>query len=72
MTGVVKEVKGTKLTHCLITSTNEDFFAHRSDFQDRSKMVEGTEVEFRVKLSWHGRFRAATDVVAIQQQGVGR
>jgi hypothetical protein len=69
MTGVVKEVKGVKLTHCrILATTNEVFFAHRSDFADRSAMSMGTEVQFEIKKSWHGRFRAATDVVAIQEQ----
>ena len=66
MTGKVLEIKGLKQTHCVIrATTGEDFFAHRSDFLRQSLMQEGVEVEFRVKLAKTGRFRAATDVVAI-------
>lgn len=67
MTGIVQQVKGVKRTHCLIHTTTEDFFAHLSDFLNPAAMAEGVEVEFRIKLTWHGWRRAATDVVELRK-----
>lgn len=68
MTGIVQQVKGVKRTHCLIHTPTEDFFAHRSDFLDPPAMVEGAEVEFEIKLTWHGWKRAAANVMVLHRK----
>lgn len=68
MTGTVISILGKHETFCFIKdSTGTDYFAHRSDFVDPTKMQVGNLVEFRVKLATTGKRPAATDVVLIQK-----
>ncbi len=68
MTGTVTSIRGTQKSYCRITdASGTEYFAHQKDFVDPAAMIEGNEVEFRVKLAQSGPRPNATDVIAIKR-----
>lgn len=69
MTGTVTSIRGKQQSYCRITgSTGTVYFAHRSDFEDPSAMLVGTEVEFTVRKTSNGPLPNATDITALYRQ----
>lgn len=69
MTGTVDSLAGEHNSYCFIAGDDAvRYYAHRTDFLDKTAMAVGTQVEFLVKQARNGKNPAATDVVALHRQ----
>lgn len=67
MTGTVDSLAGEHNSYCFIVGDDSvRYYAHRTDFVEKTAMATGVRVVFLVKQARNGKNPAATDVTALQ------